>query len=126
MTPNEDQPPRGAHSSTTTPSTNISTRPELGQSPPSTIETQLAEDDGQLHRKDEDSVDAETSSEGSLEDDAAADDEDMGHAATRMTSTTSIAETLPLYRELLFVTVICLAQLFTRESRMRPFLSSSA
>ncbi|KAI0127744.1 major facilitator superfamily domain-containing protein [Xylariales sp. AK1849] len=42
------------------------------------------------------------------------EDEDVGHRATRMSSAVSIAETLPLHREILFVTVICLAQLFTQ------------
>ncbi|KAH8653491.1 major facilitator superfamily domain-containing protein [Xylariales sp. PMI_506] len=37
-----------------------------------------------------------------------------GNEATRVQSTVSIAESLPLYREILFVMVICLAQLFTQ------------
>jgi hypothetical protein len=34
---------------------------------------------------------------------------------TKTTSTISIAETLPLHHEILFIFVICLAQVFTRE-----------
>lgn len=45
------------------------------------------------------------------------DSEDTG-ALDRTKSTRSIAETLPWYRELLFVAVICLGQLFTRKSRI--------
>lgn len=37
-------------------------------------------------------------------------------ALERSKSTRSVAETLPWYRELLFVAVICLAQLYTRKS----------
>lgn len=44
------------------------------------------------------------------------EDEELGHMATRRSSMVSVAETLPLHRELLFVAIICLAQLFTRES----------
>lgn len=42
--------------------------------------------------------------------------EEDPEALNRTKSTRSVAETLPWYRELLFVAVICLAQLFTRES----------
>lgn len=43
--------------------------------------------------------------------------EDLGdpEGLTRTKSGRSIAETLPLYREILFVAVICLGQLYTRK-----------
>lgn len=44
------------------------------------------------------------------------DDSDDPEALERSKSTRSIADTLPWYRELLFVAVICLGQLFTRKS----------
>lgn len=44
------------------------------------------------------------------------DDSEDPEALGRTKSTRSIAETLPWYRELLFVAVICLGQLFTRKS----------
>lgn len=44
------------------------------------------------------------------------DDDSPQDALERSKSTRSIAETMPWYRELLFVAVICLGQLYTRES----------
>lgn len=79
----------------------------------STTDASLADNAEYLHAKNADDIN-QTSS-GSEYPENHLDDEDMGPTATRMTSTVSIAEQLPLWRELLFVTVICLAQLFTRE-----------
>lgn len=91
--------------------------------PSSTAETQVAgHNTDRLSSKDghddddDDSIRGRTPSEAREEDHDGqyANDEDLGGIATRVTSTVSIAETLPLYRELLFVTVICMAQLFTQ------------
>lgn len=44
------------------------------------------------------------------------DGDDDPEALVRTKSTRSIADTLPWYREVLFVAVICLGQLYTRKS----------
>jgi hypothetical protein len=94
--------------------------PSLSRSPSSTAETRVPAGHGadRLSSKDGDHDD-----ENDLDredDDDGHGDHELGGTPTRVTSTVSIAETLPLYRELLFVTVICLAQLFTREF-LNPF-----
>lgn len=88
--------------------------PERGSSLSSNTEPPVADNAGHLSSKEENGLDRETSRSEQPEDDM--EDDEVGHTATRMTSTVSIAEQLPLYREILFVTVICLAQLYTRES----------
>lgn len=47
-------------------------------------------------------------------------DNDVGHEATRVKSTASIAEAMPLWREVIFVATICLGQLYTRKSMLLP------
>lgn len=53
------------------------------------------------------------------------DDDSPQDALERSKSTRSIAETLPWYRELLFVAVICLGQLFTRKSSQQASCARS-
>lgn len=87
---------------------------ERARTPSSHTDISLSDQTDHVNSKDEDSQNREMSPTEQLDDDI--EDDELGNTATRMTSTVSIAEQLPLYREILFVTVLCLAQLFTRKS----------
>lgn len=86
---------------------------DVNRKPLSTSEKSDADNSEGLYSKFEDDIDQEMSRSESTEDET--DDADMGAAATRRNSTVSVAEQLPLFREILFVMVICLAQLYTRK-----------
>ncbi|KAK9419197.1 hypothetical protein SUNI508_01174 [Seiridium unicorne] len=113
----EPQDPRSmdsSHQHSSAATLNNGKTPEISRPPSSTAETPAVEDADRLSSKDENGLDRDMSRSTTPDEEEDVEDADMGHTATRMTSTTSIAETLPLHREILFVTVICLAQLFTQ------------
>ncbi|KAK6062978.1 major facilitator superfamily transporter [Seiridium cupressi] len=115
MEPRDPRTMDSSHQHSSAATLNNGTTPEISRGPSSTAETPAVEDADRLSSKDENGLDRDMSrstTPDNEEDDV--EDADMGHTATRMNSTTSIAETLPLHRELLFVTVICLAQLLTQ------------
>ncbi|KAI1861124.1 hypothetical protein JX265_009743 [Neoarthrinium moseri] len=109
----------GDHWSSSPPSSNGIDTPNtqdhtvMSTAPSSNADTSVAYPIDRVRSKEENGFDHDGSHPEHPEDEEMEDD-DLGPTATRMNSTVSIAETLPLYREIMFVTVICLAQLFTQ------------